>query len=96
MKTFVAAAVAACTTLFANNALACGGPVGSMIAVTTDGTRYTVTNLGKKQVTVTFTAWGQTFQLILAPGQSGTPATSGPPSQLMRGYQTCYAAVQGN
>jgi hypothetical protein len=75
---------------------ACGGPVGSAIAITGDGTKYTVTNLARKPVTVTFTAWGQTFELKLAPGQSGTPIAPGFEGQTMRGYQTCYAVLQGN
>jgi hypothetical protein len=82
---------AACAAIWPCQALACGGPVGSTIAITTDGTKYMVTNLGRQFVTVYFTAWGQTFELKLAPGQSATPIGGGANGQYMRGYQTCYA-----
>lgn len=94
MKSILLYVAASCAVMGPCSALACGGPVGSTIAITTDGTKYTVTNMGRKLAAVTFTAWGQTFQLLLAPGQSATPISPGPFGQFMHGYQTCYAVLQ--
>jgi hypothetical protein len=94
MKSVLLFVAAACATMGPCRTWACGGPVGNAIAITTDGAKYTVTNMARQPVTVIFTAWGQTFQLNLAPGQSGTPFGSGFLGQPMHGYQTCYAMTQ--
>jgi hypothetical protein len=72
-------------------ARACDGWAGRDIAVTFDGQKYTVTNLGRAQVLVDFTAFGTTYNLQLAPGQSDSPRTPGMFSQPMYGYQSCVA-----
>jgi hypothetical protein len=73
-------------------AYCCGGPAGNSVAVSSDGQKFTVTNIGRSPVHVTFTAWSATFNLQLAPGQSGTPYNPGTFGQLMTGYQSCYAS----
>jgi hypothetical protein len=72
-------------------ACACDGPAGNAIALTTNGNNYTVTNIGRAPVTVTFSAWGKTYSLALAPGQSGTPSSGGLFNLPMKGYQSCVA-----
>lgn len=72
-------------------AQACDGPAGSIVALTTDGSKYTVTNMGRVPVVVTFTGWGQTYTLSLAAGQSAVPVSSGIFRTPMQGYQTCTA-----
>ncbi len=79
-------------TPFAQAAWACDGPNGGSVAIANDGSKYTVTNVGRVPLQVTFSAYGTTYSLQLAPGQSGTPITSGVHQQYMTGYQTCYAA----
>lgn len=59
--------------------------------MTFDGQKYTVTNLGRAQVQVAFTAFGMTYNLQLAPGQSDSPRTPGMFTQPMMGYQSCVA-----
>lgn len=94
-KPILLVAAAAFSALAPCCARACGGPAGNTIAITGDGTKYTVTNVGRQLVTVIFTAWGKTYQLVLAPGQSGTPISPGPFGQFMRGYQSCTTVPQG-
>jgi hypothetical protein len=72
-------------------AWSCDGPAGGAIALSTDGNKYTVTNMGKAQVTITFAAYGQSYTLSLAPGQSGTPTSSGLFNTPMKAYQSCIA-----
>jgi len=72
-------------------ALACGGPAGDAIALSTDGNRYTVTNMGKIPVAITFASYGQTYSLTLAPGQVGTPTGGWLFNLPMKAYQTCTA-----
>jgi len=72
-------------------ASACDGTAGRDIAITTSGQKYTVTDTGREWVQVTFAAFGTTYNLQLAPGQSATPRTTGMLSQPMSGYQSCVA-----
>src|ERR1700733_12205331 len=73
----------------------CGGPAASSVAISTNGAGYTVTNIGRAPLQVTFIAWGKTYSLSLSPGQSGTPATGGLFDSPMKGYESCEAvAVQ--
>lgn len=74
-------------------AWACGGPAGTAVAISSDGNKYTVTNMGRTMLAITFTAWNQTYVLSLAPGQSGTPASSGWLNLPMKGYQSCSAVA---
>ena len=85
--------IAALAALLPSTSWACDGGAGAAIAISTDGHAYTVTNTGRQAVQVVFGAWGKTYELDLAPGQSGTPATSGTSQLPMSGYQTCYATV---
>jgi hypothetical protein len=71
--------------------LACDGWAGRDIAVTFDGQKYTVTNMGREWLQVAFAAFGNTYNLQLAPGQSDSPRTSGMFGQPMYGYQSCVA-----
>jgi len=73
------------------SAWSCDGPAGAAIALSTDGNRYTVTNTGRQQVTITFAAYGQSYTLSLAPGQSGTPTSGGLFNTPMKAYQSCLA-----
>jgi len=73
------------------SALACDGPAGTAIAISYNGNSYTVTNVGRAEVAVTFNAWGKTYSLSLAPGQSGTPSSGGLFNLPMHGYQSCIA-----
>jgi hypothetical protein len=86
---FMMIAFAACFAPCA--AWSCDGPAGGAIALSTDGNRYTVTNMGKAQVTITFAAYGQSYTLSLAPGQSGTPTAGGLFNTPMKAYQSCIA-----
>jgi hypothetical protein len=65
------------------------------VSVAFDGQKYAVTNIGRSSVQVTFTAFGNSYELQLAPGQTATPATSGLFQQPMSGYQSCYASPSG-
>ena len=82
-----------CALLVPAEAQSCDGPSGGSVALTTDGHKYTVTNVGRQPLQVTFGAFGASYSLQLAPGQSGTPISSGVHQQYMSGYQTCYAAT---
>jgi hypothetical protein len=84
---FLALAALLCPAL----AWACDGTAGRDIAVTTDGQKVTVTNAGRDWVQVVFAAFGTTYNLQLAPGQSDSPRTPGMFSQPMIGYQSCVA-----
>jgi hypothetical protein len=72
-------------------ALACDGWAGHDVATTFDGQKFTVTNVGREWLQVTFTAFGTTYNLQLAPGQSDSPRTPGMFTQPMMGYQACIA-----
>ena len=71
----------------------CGGPGADSVAISTNGAGYTVTNIGRALLQITFVAWGQTYSLTLAPGQAGTPVSGGLFSTPMKGYQSCEAVV---
>jgi hypothetical protein len=75
------------------SAWSCGGPAAMSVAVSCDGAKCTVTDIGHAPLSVTFGAWGTTYSLSLSPGQSGTPASSGWLNIPMRGYQSCTATV---
>jgi hypothetical protein len=70
---------------------ACDGIAGRSVAVTFDGQKYTVSNTGHQWLQVTFTAWNNTYNLQLAPGQSASPRSPGTFGQFMSGYQSCAA-----
>jgi hypothetical protein len=72
-------------------ALSCGGTAGNSVAITYDGGKFTVTDIGRQSVNVVFTAYNSTYNLQLAPGQSDSPRTPGMFSQPMQGYQSCTA-----
>jgi hypothetical protein len=74
-------------------AWACDGPAGAAVAISYNGSTYTVTNISKVPLQVTFNAFGSTFTLSLAPGQSGVPQGGGLFNLPMHGYQTCIAVV---
>ena len=74
-------------------AAACDGPAGKSVAVTSDGEKFTVTNVGREALNVVFSAYDNTYTLTLQPGQSDTPRTSGMFTQPMRGYQSCSATA---
>jgi hypothetical protein len=63
------------------------------VAISTDGQKVTVTDIGRQPVDVSFQAWGTNYDLQLAPGQSGTPINQGINQRYMSGYQTCYARI---
>ena len=71
--------------------LACGGPAGASVAISYDGHKFTVTDIGSQTVSVVFTAYNASYNLQLAPGQSASPSSSGLFSQPMSGYQSCVA-----
>lgn len=71
----------------------CGGQGGASIAVSYDGAKYTVSNMGRQWLDVVFTAWNTTYALRLAPGQSDSPRSPGMFGQFMKGYQSCVATV---
>jgi len=72
-------------------ALACDGTAGRSVAVTFDGQKYTVSNMGRQWLQVVFTAGSATYNLQLAPGQSAVPRSPGTFGQFMSGYQSCSA-----
>jgi hypothetical protein len=80
-------------TLFvlASQAQACDGPAGASVAITYDGQKFTVTDIGRQSVNVAFTTANNSYNLQLAPGQSDSPRTSGMFGQPMSGYQSCTA-----
>jgi len=92
MRRTAITATIVCAILWPASAWCCGGSAANYVAIAYDGQKYTVTNIGRRPVQVTFTAWGTTFDLQLAPGQSGTPYKPGVFGQLMSGYQSCYAS----
>jgi hypothetical protein len=92
MKHALLKAVAVCATIWPCQAWCCGGPAGNYVAISFDGQKYTVTDIGRRPVHVTFTAWSMTLDLQLAPGQSGSPYSAGVFRQSMSGYQSCYAS----
>ena len=91
MKRIGIAAIIAATVFYPAFAAACDGFAGRDIAVTFDGQKYTVTDTGREWVQVVFSAFGTTYNLQLAPGQSDSPRTPGMFSQPMYGYQSCVA-----
>ncbi|MGD0192114.1 MAG: hypothetical protein ABSD74_15350 [Rhizomicrobium sp.] len=74
-------------------AWACGGPAGAAVALSYNGSTYTVTNISKVPLQVTFAAFGTTYSMSLAPGQSGVPQGGGLFNLPMHGYQSCTAVV---
>jgi len=90
MKRIILAAIFA---IAPGAAWACTGTAAMDVAITYDGSKYTVTNVGKAPVVVTFQAWAQSYTLSLAPGQAGTPMTGGIFNLPMKGYQSCTAVV---
>ena len=72
-------------------AWSCGGTAGRSIAMTFDGQKYTITNMGRQTVSVAFTAYSTSYNLQLAPGQSASPRSPGTFGQFMTGYQSCVA-----
>jgi hypothetical protein len=90
-RLFVAVALGVVATPCA--AWSCGGPAASSVAISTNGAGYTVTNIGRAPLQITFIAWGKTYSLALSPGQSGTPATGGLFDSPMKGYESCEAVV---
>ena len=83
--------IVAAALLAPAGASACDGTAGRDIAITFDGHQYTVTDTGRDWVQVAFSAFGSTYNLQLAPGQSDTPRSPGMFSQPMAGYQACVA-----
>jgi hypothetical protein len=73
------------------SAWCCDGTAGRNVAVTFDGQKFTVSNVGRQWLQVTFTAANATYNLQLAPGQSATPRSPGAFGQFMAGYQSCAA-----
>lgn len=88
-RTLGAAIILAC--LAPSAAWCCGGPAGQNVAITFDGQKYTVTNMGRQLITVVFTAYNATYNLELAPGQSSSPYSPGTFGNYMSGYQSCVA-----
>jgi hypothetical protein len=72
-------------------AWSCDGTAGRSVAVTADGQKITVSNMGRQWLQITFTAWNNTYNLQLAPGQSASPRSPGTFGQFMSGYQSCSA-----
>jgi hypothetical protein len=91
LNLFVAVALGAIAAPSA--AWCCGGPAATSVAISTNGAGYTVTNTGRALLQITFVAWGKTYSLTLAPGQSGTPVSGGLFSTPMKGYESCEAVV---
>lgn len=89
MKRLLGAVLLGC--LAPTAAWCCGGVAGRNIAITFDGQKYTVSNMGHQTVNVVFTAYNATYNLLLAPGQAATPHSSGIFGQYMSGYQSCVA-----
>jgi hypothetical protein len=69
----------------------CDGVAGRNVAVTFDGQKYMVSNMGRQWLQVTFTAGNATYNLQLAPAQSASPRSPGTFGQFMSGYQSCSA-----
>ena len=74
-------------------AVACDGTAGRSVAVTFDGQKYTVSNMGRQWLQVVFTAGSATYNLQLAPGQAASPRSPGTFGQFMSGYQSCSATA---
>ncbi len=77
--------------LWSGAAFGCDGVAGRNVAVTFDGQKFTVSNVGRQYLQVVFTAGSATYELQLAPGQSATPRSPGAIGQFMSGYQSCAA-----
>lgn len=73
------------------NAWSCDGVAGRSVAVTFDGQKFTVSNMGRQWLQIVFTAGNNTYNLQLAPGQSASPRSPGNFGQFMSGYQSCAA-----
>lgn len=91
MRHLLLKALAVSALVWPGQAWSCGGPAGRSIATTTDGQKYTVTNMGRQSVNVVFQAFNTTYNLQLAPGQSASPRAPGMFGQPMAGYQSCVA-----
>jgi hypothetical protein len=72
-------------------AWSCDGTAGQSVAITFDGQKYTVSNMGRQTLNVVFTAYNATYNLQLAPGQSASPYSPGIFGRFMSGYQSCVA-----
>lgn len=72
-------------------AWSCGGQAAHDVAVAFDGQKFTVTNTGREWVQVDFGAFGATYNLQLAPGQSEIPRSPGIFTRPMLGYESCVA-----
>ncbi len=72
-------------------ALCCDGTAGRSVAVTFDGQKFTVSNMGRQWLQIIFTAGNATYNLQLAPGQAASPRSPGIFGQYMSGYQSCAA-----
>ena len=72
-------------------AWSCDGAAGREVAVTFDGQKFTISNLGRQWLEIAFTAGTSTYNLQLAPGQSASPRSPGTFGQFMNGYQSCAA-----
>lgn len=88
-RTFAAAAFLA--LMLPGAGWCCGGTAGRNVSITYDGQKYTVSNVGRQWLQVTFAAWNETYNLQLAPGQSASPRAPGVLGHFMTGYQSCSA-----
>jgi hypothetical protein len=91
MKRVGIVAIVAAASLTPAVVSACDGIAGRDVAIAFDGRQYTVSNTGREWVQIVFTAFGTTYNLQLAPGQSDTPRSPGMFTQPMSGYQACVA-----
>jgi hypothetical protein len=91
MKPILPAAAALFALALPQAAWCCGGEAGSAVAISYDGAKYMVSNIGRQWLEVVFTAWSTTYTLRLAPGQSASPFSPGMLGQPMHGYQSCVA-----
>lgn len=91
MRLGLPGAAAALVLAWAAGAMACSGPAGRDVAIAFDGQKYTVTDTGRAWLQVALTAFGTTYNLQLAPGQSETPRSPGMFTQPMAGLQSCIA-----
>jgi hypothetical protein len=86
-------ALAFCAVVAPSGAWACDGPAGAAVAISYNGSTYTVTNTSKAMLQVTFNAFGKTYALSLGPGQSGTPSSGGTWNLPMHGFESCTAVA---
>lgn len=91
MNRIVMGATALLALALPQSAWCCGGIAGSSIAISYDGGKYTVSNIGRQWLDILFTAGNTTYSLRLAPGQAASPYSPGMLGQFMQGYQSCVA-----